>query len=55
MIRIILGFSGTNGSPNLGQTTRPSNNQLKKKRTCRTVNFAVSADHNKIERKWKEG
>ena len=39
-----LGFWDTNGSPNLGQTTRPCNNQ-QKKRTCRIVDFAVPADH----------
>ena len=32
-------------SPNLGLTTGPYNNQQKKKRTCRIVDFAVSADH----------
>ena len=37
----------TNGSPNLGQKTRPYNNQQKKKkkRICQIVDFAVSADH----------
>ena len=39
-----LGFWDTNGSPNLGQTTRLYNNE-RKKRTCRIVNFAVPADH----------
>ena len=33
-----------NGSPNLGQTSRLSDCQ-QKKRTCRIVNFAVPADH----------
>ena len=32
--QIPLGFWHTNGSLNLGQTTRPYNNQTKKKRTC---------------------
>ena len=33
-----MGFLRTNGSPNLGQTTRPNNNQqLKKKRTCKII------------------
>ena len=32
----------TNGSPNLGQKT---SNQLKKKRTCKIVDFAVPAEH----------
>ena len=40
-----LGFWRTNRSPNLGQTTRPYNNQQKKKRNCRIVNFAVPTDH----------
>ena len=39
-----LGFWDTNRSPNLGQTTRPSNKQ-QKKRTCQIVDFAVPADH----------
>ena len=39
-----LGFRDTKGSPNLGQTTKPYNNQ-QKKRTCRIVDFAVPADH----------
>ena len=40
-----LGFRDTNGSPNLGQTTRSYNKQQRKKRTCRIVNFAVLANH----------
>ena len=43
-------FGHTNGTPNLGQTTRPFNNQ-QEKRTCKIVDFAVPADH-KV--KWKE-
>ena len=39
------GFWHKNGSTNLGQTARPYNNQQKKKRTCRTVDFAGPADH----------
>ena len=50
-----LEFWDTNGSPNLGQTTRPTDSQQtkkkkkekkkeKKKRTCRIVDFAVPAD-----------
>ena len=39
-----MGFCDTNGSINLGQTTRPSNNQ-QKDGTCRIVDFAVPADH----------
>ena len=34
----------TNGSPNLGQTTRLYNNQ-QKKNICKTVDFAVPAEH----------
>ena len=34
----------TNGSPKLGQKTRPYNNQEKKK-ICKIVDFAVPADH----------
>ena len=37
-----LVFWHTNGSPNLGPTTRPYNN--KNKRTCRIVDFAVPVD-----------
>ena len=39
-----MGLWHTHGSPNLGQKTRPYNNQ-QKKRTCKIVNFAVPADH----------
>ena len=43
---ISLGFWDTNGSLNLGQTTRPSDcQQLTKVRTCRIVDFAIPADH----------
>ena len=35
----------SNGSPNLGQNTRPYNNQQNKKRTCKIVDLAVSVDH----------
>ena len=35
--------------------TRPYNNQQQqKKRTYKIVDFAVLADHNKIERKWND-
>ena len=34
-----LGFSDTNGSSNLGQTTRPSDSQQQKKSTCRIVDL----------------
>ena len=42
-----LEFWDTNRSRNLGQTTRPSDyqQQQKKKRICRIVDFAVQADH----------
>ena len=42
-----VGLSYTNGSPNLGQKTRPYNNQQKKKKKkiCKIVDFAVPADH----------
>ena len=39
-----MGFWLTNGSPNLSQTTRPYNNQ-QKRRTCKIVDLAVPADH----------
>ena len=39
-----MGLWYTNGSPNLGQMTRPYNNQQKKK-ICKIVDFAVPADH----------
>ena len=41
-----MGLWHTNGSPNLGQKTRPYNNQQKKKKKiCKIVDFAVPADH----------
>ncbi len=43
-----MGLWHTNGSPNLGQKTKPYNNQQKKKkkkRICKIVDFAVPADH----------
>ena len=39
-----MGLYYTNGSPNLGQKTRPYNNQQKKK-ICEIVEFAVPADY----------
>ena len=39
-----LGLWHTNGSPDLGQKTRPYNNQ-QKKRNFKIVEFAVLADH----------
>ena len=43
-----LVFWYTNGSPYLGQTSRPNNNQQEKEKI---VEFAVPADQSKIERK----
>ena len=40
-----MGLWHTHRSPNLSQKTRPYNNQQKKKRICKIVNFAVPADH----------
>ena len=42
-----MGLWHTNGSPNLGQKTRPYNNQQKKKKKkiYKTVDFAALADH----------
>ena len=40
-----MGLRHTHGSPNLGQKTRPNDNQQKKKRTCKIVDFAGLADH----------
>ena len=45
-----MGLWHTNGSPNLGQKTRPNNNQQqkkkkKKKRTFKIVDFSVAAGH----------
>ena len=34
----------THGSPNLGQKTKPNNNQ-QKKRTCKIVDFTVPTNH----------
>ena len=41
-----MGLWHTHGSPYLSQKTRPYNNQQKKKKKiCKIVDFAVSADH----------
>ena len=41
-----MGLGHTHGSPNLGQKTRLyNNNNLKEKRICKIVDFAVLADH----------
>ena len=49
-------FWDTKGSPDIGQTTRPSDNQQKnKERTGWIVDFAVLADHRiKLKKKRKE-
>ena len=39
-----MGVWHTDGSLNLGQETRPNNNQ-QKKRICKIVDFAVPANH----------
>ena len=39
-----MGLWHTDGSPNLGQKTRPYDN-LQKKRICKIVDFAVPAEH----------
>ena len=47
--QIPLGLWYTKASPNLGQKTRPYNNQQKKekkeKKICKIVDFSVPADH----------
>ena len=40
-----VGLWYTNGSPNLGPKTKSYNNQQKKKRICKIVDFAVPVDH----------
>ena len=40
-----MGLWHTYGLPYLGQKTRPNNNQQKKKRIGKIVDFAVPADH----------
>ena len=49
-----MGLRHTNGSPNLGQKTRPYNNQQKKKIICKIVNFAVPADHKIKLKEWEK-
>ena len=52
-----MGLWHTDGSPNLGQRTRPYNNQQQKKRICKIVDFAVPIDHRiklkECEKKYK--
>ena len=40
----LMGLWHTDGSPNLGQKTRPNYNQ-QKNRNCKIVDLAVPADH----------
>ena len=40
-----MGLLHTNGSPNLGYRTRPYNNQQKKKKIYKVVDFAFPADY----------
>ena len=49
-----MGLWHKNGSPNLGQSTRPYNNQQKKKRACRIVDFVDGWPLSKTERQWKK-
>ena len=39
------GFCDTNGSPNLGQTTKPYDNKQKKWELARIMDFSVPANH----------
>ena len=41
----IMAIVHTDRSPNLGQKTRPNNNQQQKKRICKIVDFVVPANH----------
>ena len=51
-----LGFWQTNGSPNLGQMTRPYNDQQKNKKNLQDCGlFCAGWPQSKFERKWKEG
>ena len=40
-----MGLRHTHGSHNPGKKIRINNNQQKRKRTCKFVDFAVQADH----------
>ena len=48
--QIPLEFWYTNGSLNLGQMTKASDSQLKKKRTCRFVDFTIPADRIELKK-----
>ena len=50
-----MGLSHINGSPNLGQKTRPYSNQQKKVNLQNYRLCCTGWPHNKTERKWKEG
>ena len=43
-IQIPMGFLHKNGSTNIDQKTRTYNNQQKKKRTCKAMDFVVADD-----------
>ena len=49
-----MGLWHTHGSPNLGQRIRPYNNQQKKKRICKIVDFAIPADHRIKQKEWEK-
>ena len=42
---VLININNNNNDSNLCQTTRPSDNQQQKKRTCRKEDFAVPGDH----------
>ena len=44
----------THRSPNLGQKTRPYDNQQKKKRICKLIDVAVLADHRIKLKEWEQ-
>ena len=52
-----MGLWHTHGSSNLGQKTRPNNNQQKKKikRICKIWLCCPGWPQNKTETMWKEG
>ena len=52
----LMGLWHTDRLPNLGQKTKPYSNQQqqKKKRTCKSVDFAVPADHRIKLKEWEK-
>ena len=50
-----MGLWYTHGSPNLGQKTRPNNNQQKKENLQNCWFCCPGWPQNKTERMWKEG